>query len=79
MTCKTNIHGIVCLDDREQRQPENEQMCMHCDGAGIVSNKVCKECAGYGVIVLSKFDVRSHSYSPNREQWEAMQKLGGVA
>ena len=79
MTCKTNIRGIVCLDDSDKRQPEDEQMCLHCDGAGIVSNKVCKECAGHGVIVMSKYDVKPHSYRPTREQWEAVQKLGGVA
>lgn len=75
MTCKTNINGNV-----EIKQKANiEQTCFHCDGCGIVYNKICKLCNGHGVIVYDTLNHRVNEYSPTQEQLAAMETLGGVA
>ena len=61
-------------------QPKNkgqEQDCIHCGGAGIVNNRICKTCNGHGIVFCNGFHVVK--YAPTQEQLAAMEKLGGVA
>lgn len=68
---------ITCAAPAKPDFIGEEQYCLHCDGCGIVSNKVCKVCNGHGVIRVNEYG--SNSYAPNDEQASAARKLGGFA
>lgn len=75
MSCKTNGNGIVCVTSKQINA--EEMFCLHCDGAGLVNNKVCKSCNGHGVVAITRNG--SVDYKPTKEQLSAMKTLGGVA
>jgi DnaJ-class molecular chaperone len=80
MSYKVNGDGIVCMKQSASSKGQ-EQECIHCDGAGIVNNRLCKTCNGHGVV----FCMNDHNcfrvmeYAPTKEQLAAMETLGGVA
>lgn len=52
-----------------------EETCIHCDGCGLVNNKLCKVCNGHGVITVN--DYGEQYYAPTDEQKRASMILGG--
>lgn len=75
MCCKTNINGIVSAGPRNY---DSEEICLHCDGAGLLAGKLCGSCNGHGVVLAvhmpDGFAVRS--YAPNEQQEHAASILG---
>lgn len=78
MSCKVNGNGIVCTEPTKCER-EYEHTCLHCDGCGLVNNKLCKSCNGHGVIAYDTYNNRIVQYEPTEEQLAAMKTLGGVA
>jgi hypothetical protein len=78
MACKVTQNGIICKQPTK-RETEHEEECLHCDGCGMVTGRVCKSCNGHGVIVFDGYTNKAHSYSLTEEQLAAMKTLGGVA
>lgn len=79
MTCKVDGNKIICSHDDKNivRNIASEMRCEHCDGCGIVNNKLCKECNGHGVVLYEHNIVQK--YSRTLEQSAAADKLGGLA
>lgn len=80
MSCKINGNRIVCTKQSASAKGQ-EQECIHCDGAGIVNNRLCKTCNGHGVVFCmnDRNGFRVSQYAPTKEQLAAMETLGGVA
>jgi DnaJ-class molecular chaperone len=58
-----------------------EQDCSHCEGCGMINNRICKQCNGHGIVFIME-DNGFHSvntYAPTQEQLVAMRTLGGVS
>jgi DnaJ-class molecular chaperone len=78
MACKVTNNGIVCIAN-PKHENEVEHTCLHCDGCGIVYNRICKSCNGHGVIAYDVYSKKIGEYSATPEQLAAMKTLGGVA
>lgn len=74
MTYKVKKNGKQILLD-------TESLCMHCDGCGLVHNKMCKNCNGHGILATYQNNgfYNTVAYAPTKNQVTVREKLGGTA
>lgn len=69
---------MICTRDKPKPNfVGEEKFCLHCDGCGIVNNKVCNQCNGHGCVIVNEYGV--NKYTATDEQIHAAQQLGGFA
>lgn len=44
---------IKCTPSKKSSFVGEEQVCLHCDGAGLYRGKLCKGCNGHGVVYVN--------------------------
>lgn len=77
MTCEVEGNRIKCSAPAKPNFIGEEQICLHCDGAGIVHNKLCGSCNGHGCVRVNEYG--ANKYAMNDEQQFAFNVLGGTA
>lgn len=59
-------------------QNADECICVHCDGEGMVTGRICKQCNGHGVVLVKEWSCYQgiKAYSPTPKMQEAIDRLG---